>query len=91
MNRAELVKAMADESGLSAAACDKALKAFIAVSTKALAEGDKIQLVGFGTFEVRERKAREAVNPQKPGEKISVPASKVPAFKAGAALKNAVK
>ena len=91
MNRAELVKAMAEKSGLSAAACDKALKAFVAATTDALKAGDKIQLVGFGTFEVRERKAREAVNPQKPGEKIKVPAAKVPAFKAGAALKEAVK
>ncbi len=91
MNRAELVKAMAEKSGLSGAACDKALKAFVAAATDALKAGDKIQLVGFGTFEVRERKAREAVNPQKPGEKIKVPAAKVPAFKAGAALKLAVK
>ncbi len=90
MNRAELVKAIADKAGLKNADADKALKAFIDVAKGALAAGDKIQLVGFGTFEVRERKAREAVNPQKPGEKISVPAAKVPAFKAGAALKDAV-
>jgi len=91
MTKSELVAAAAKKSGLTLKDTDKALNALQEAVTEALAGGDKVQLTGFGTFEVRERAAREARNPQKPGETISVPASKVPAFKAGASLKKAVK
>ena len=80
MNKTELVAAIAE----------KALNAFVESVEDALKAGDKIQLVGFGTFEVRERAARECINPQTKA-KVKVAASKVPAFKAGAALKDAVK
>ncbi len=89
MNKAELVAAMAAEAELSKKDSEKALKAFIDVVTKELKKGEKVQLVGFGTFEVRERAAREGVNPQTK-KKIKIAASKVPAFKAGSALKEAV-
>ncbi|MBQ9483827.1 MAG: HU family DNA-binding protein, partial [Ruminiclostridium sp.] len=68
---------------------EKALNATVAVITDTLAKGDKIQLVGFGTLETRDRKAREGINPQTK-KKIKIPATKVPAFKAGRALKDAV-
>ena len=81
MNKTELVAIMAEKADLSKKDAEKALNA---------EKGDKIQLVGFGTFEVRERAARVCRNPQTK-EEIEVPASKVPAFKAGQALKNIVK
>lgn len=89
MNKTDLVNAVA-EKGLSKKDAETAVKAVFEAVTDALAKGDKVQLVGFGTFEVRERAEREAHNPQTK-EVIKVPATKVPAFKAGAALKNAVK
>lgn len=91
MTKSELVAAAAKKSGLTIKDTDKALGALLETVTETLAGGDKVQLTGFGTFEVRERAAREARNPQKPGETVMVPASKVPAFKAGASLKKAVK
>ena len=90
MNKAELIAAVAEKTGLTKKDADKAVAALIETVTEALKAGDKIQLVGFGTFEVRERPARVGRNPQTK-ETITIPASKVPAFKAGAALKNAVK
>jgi DNA-binding protein HU-beta len=89
MNRQELVAAMADNAGISKKDADAALKAFIDTVGEVLKKGDKVQLVGFGTFEVSERAAREGKNPQT-GEVIKIKASKAPKFKAGKALKDAL-
>ena len=89
MKKQELVAAIAQEAEISKKDADKALEAAINAISKALADGDKIQLVGFGTFEVRERAARTGKNPRT-GEMIKIDASKVPAFKAGKALKDVV-
>ena len=89
MNKTELVVAVAEQAGLSKKDAEAAVKAFTDVVAEALKAGDKIQLVGFGTFEVRERAAREGINPRTK-EKIEIAATKVPAFKAGRALKDAV-
>ena len=86
MNKSELVAAMSERAELSK---KEALKAFIDVVTEELVKGEKIQLVGFGTFEVAERAAREGKNPQT-GKKIKIAASKAPKFKAGKALKDVV-
>ena len=87
MNKTELVAAIADEAGLSKKDAEKALKAFTDVVTEELKKGEKVQLVGFGTFEVSERAAREGRNPQT-GETMEIKASKTPKFKAGKALKD---
>ena len=89
MNKTELVAAMAEQAELSKKDSEKALKAFIDVVSDELKKGEKIQLVGFGTFEVIERAAREGRNPLT-GEKMKIKASKAPKFKAGKALKDAV-
>ena len=89
MNKRELVAAMAEKAELSKKDSEKALKAFIDVVSEELKNGGKIQLVGFGTFEVSERAARTGKNPQT-GAAIQIPASKAPKFKAGKALKDAV-
>ena len=89
MNKAELVAAMAEQADLSKKDAEKALKAFTDVVAEQLKKGDKIQLVGFGTFEVSERAAREGRNPQT-GETMKIEASKAPKFKAGKALKDLV-
>ena len=89
MNKTELVAAIAEQSELSKKDSEKALKAFIDVVTEELKKGEKIQLVGFGTFEVIERAAREGRNPLT-GKKMQIKASKAPKFKAGKALKDAV-
>ena len=89
MNKAELINAAADKAGLSKKDTETAVNAMIDVITKALADGDKVQLVGFGSFEVRSRAARVGRNP-KTKETINIAASKVPAFKAGKALKDIV-
>ncbi len=89
MNKTELVAAMAEKAELSKKDSEKALKAFIDVVSEELQNGGKIQLVGFGTFEVSERAARVGKNPQT-GAEIQIPASKAPKFKAGKALKDAV-
>jgi DNA-binding protein HU-beta len=91
MNKAELVSSIAEKSNLTKKDTENALNAFMKVVEEALAKGDKVQLVGFGTFEVRERKAREGRNPRNPEEVIQIPASKAPVFKAGKALKEIVK
>ncbi len=90
MNKTELIAAIAAKAELSKKDAEKALNAFVGTVEEALKAGDKIQLVGFGTFEVRERAARECINPQTK-QKVKVEATKVPAFKAGAALKTLVK
>ncbi len=89
MNRAELIGAMAKEAGLDKKDAEKALKAFTEVVTAELKKGEKIQLVGFGTFEVSERAAREGRNPLT-GEAMKIEACKAPKFKAGKALKDAI-
>ncbi|MGN0431927.1 MAG: HU family DNA-binding protein [Lachnospiraceae bacterium] len=89
MNKTELVAAMADQAGLSKKDAEKALAAFTGVVTDELKKGGKVQLVGFGTFEISERKAREGRNPQN-GKAMKIAASKAPKFKAGKALKDAV-
>ena len=89
MNKTELVAAMADQAGLSKKDAEKALKAFTDVVAEELKKGEKIQLVGFGTFEVAERPAREGRNPRT-GETMKIAASKAPKFKAGKALKDIV-
>ena len=89
MNKTELVAAIADEAGLSKKDAEKALKAFTDVVTEELKKGEKVQLVGFGTFEVSERAAREGRNPQT-GAAMKIAASKAPKFKAGKALKDMI-
>ena len=89
MNRTELVEAMAKKTGLSKKDAEAALKSFIDTVGTALKKGDKVQLVGFGSFEVAKRAARKGKNPQT-GETIKIPASKAPKFKAGKALKDLV-
>ena len=90
MNKTELINAVAERSGLTKKAANDAVEAVLESITSALANGEKVTLVGFGTFEVRERAARKGVNPAT-GEPIDIPAAKVPAFKAGKALRDAVK
>lgn len=89
MNKTELIAAVAEKAEISKKDSEKALKAFIDVVTDELKNGEKIQLVGFGTFEVSERAAREGRNPQT-GETMTISASKSPKFKAGKALKDLV-
>ena len=89
MNKTELVAAMAEKAGLSKKDAEAALKAFTDTVAEELKKGEKIALVGFGTFEVSERAAREGRNPQT-GEPMTIAASKSPKFKAGKALKDAI-
>lgn len=90
MTKAELISAVAESTGLSKKDATAAVASVFEEITKAMANGEKVQLVGFGNFEVRERAARTGRNPLT-GEEIEIAASKVPAFKAGKALKDAVK
>ena len=89
MNKAELVKAVATKTGLSQKDTEATLNSFVTVVSDALAKKDKVQLIGFGTFETRKRAARTGRNPQT-GKDIKIAASTVPAFKAGKALKEKV-
>jgi len=89
MNKQELISAMAEKANLSKKDAEAALNAFVASVEGALAKGDKVQLVGFGSFEVRERAARTGRNPQT-GAEMKIAAAKVPAFKAGKALKDLI-
>lgn len=89
MNKAELVSAIADKTSLSKKDAEAAIKAFTEVVAEELKKGEKIQLVGFGTFEVSERAARTGRNPQT-GKEMKIPASKAPKFKAGKALKDSI-
>ena len=89
MNKTELIAAVAEEAEMTKKDAEKAVKAVIDVVSGALAKGEKVQLIGFGTFEVRQRKAREGRNPQN-NKPIKIKASKTPAFKAGKQLKDMV-
>ena len=89
MNKAELVSALAEKTGFTKKDSESTLDAFVEVVTNALKKGDKVQLLGFGSFEVRKRAARKGRNPQT-GEKMKISASKAPVFKAGKALKDLV-
>lgn len=90
MNKAELVAKMAAKCDLTKKDTEAALNAFMTCVEDALIEGEKVQLVGFGSFETRERAAREGRNPKNPSETIEIPASKAPVFKAGKGLKEKV-
>ena len=90
MNKTELISAIAEKAELSKKDAEKALNAFVESVEGALAKDDKVQLVGFGTFEVKKRAARKGRNPQTKAV-ITIPASKAPAFKAGKAFKDAIK
>lgn len=90
MNKTELVTRIAEKTGLTKKDSQAALVAVIEGIQEALKKGDKVQLVGFGTFEVRPRKARKGRNPQKPNEVMNIPATKAPVFKAGKGLKELV-
>ena len=89
MNKKDLIKEVAKKSEVSQVACEKVLAAILETVSETLAAGDKVQLIGFGTFETKKRAARNGINPltKKP---MKIPATKVPAFKAGAALKETV-
>lgn len=87
MNKSELIASIAEKSGMTKKDAEKALNGFIESVEDALGKEDKVQLVGFGTFEVRVRDARKGRNPQT-GQEIDIPAAKVPAFKAGKSLKD---
>ncbi len=89
MNKTELIAAVAEKTAMSKKDSEKAVAAFVDVVTEALAKGDKVQLVGFGTFEVKERAARMGRNPQTK-QPIEIPASRAASFKVGKALKDAV-
>ena len=89
MKKTELIEAIKESTGLSKKDAEKALTATLDTIIKAVAEGDKVQLTGFGTFEQRQRNARTGVDPRT-GNSIEIPASKVPAFKAGKAFKDFV-
>ena len=89
MNKAELVAAVAAKTGDTKKTAEATVNAFVEVVTKSIAKGEKVQLVGFGSFEVRKRAARKGRNPQTK-EEIKIPASKAPVFKAGKALKEVV-
>ena len=90
MTKKELAESVVEKTGLKVKAAEKSVNAIIESITEALKKGDKVQLVGFGTFEVRQRAARTGHNPQT-GKEINIPATKVPAFKPGKALKDVVK
>ena len=89
MNKTELIAAVAESAEISKKDSEKALKAFVEIVTGELKKGEKVQLVGFGTFEVSKRAERAGINPQTK-ETITIPASNAPKFKAGKALKDAV-
>ena len=89
MNKAELVAAVAAKTGETKKSAEETLNAFVDVVTATLKKGDKVQLVGFGSFDVKKRAARKGRNPQT-GEEIKIPASKAPVFKAGKALNDTV-
>lgn len=89
MNKTELVAAIAEKAGIAKKDADKALAAFVETVEAELKKGEKIQLVGFGTFEVRERSARTGINPQTK-QQIEIAATKAPVFKAGKAFKDAI-
>ena len=89
MTKSNLISIVAESAGLTKKDTEKVVSGFLSAVTDALVSGDKVQIVGFGTFEVRDRKEREGRNPAN-GEPMTIPASRVPAFKAGKSLKEAV-
>ena len=89
MNKSELVAAVAEKAEFTKKDAEKAVSGFVDVVTEALVKGEKVQLIGFGTFEAKERPARTARNPRT-GEQVKIAATKAPSFKAGKALKDAV-
>lgn len=91
MTKMDLVNAMADSAGITKKAAGEALDALLTAVTKSLKGGKNVTITGFGTFRVSHRAARTGVNPRNPGQKIKIPAMKVPAFKAGKSLKDAVR
>ena len=90
VNKQELIQVVADKAELTKKDAEKAINSTICAIEAALVKGEKVQLIGFGTFETRLRKARKGRNPRKPDEVMDIPASKAPVFKAGKALKDAV-
>lgn len=91
MNKVELIQAVSDKTGMARAEAEKALSAVVEVITEQLKNGNEVTITGFGSFSVSHRAARSGVNPQNPTEKIQIPAIKVPKFKAGKGLKEAVR
>mgnify|MGYP001569075707 CR=1 FL=1 len=91
MSKQELISAVADASGITKRAASDALEALISTVVKELKRGNNVTITGFGTFRVSKRQARMGVNPRNPSQKISIPAMKVPSFKAGKTLKDAVR
>ncbi|MBP2650769.1 MAG: histone family protein DNA-binding protein [Firmicutes bacterium] len=89
MNKTELVASVADKAGITKKDAEKAINALFTTVEEALAQNDKVQIIGFGTFEVKERQERKGRNPQT-GEEITIEASKTPVFKAGKGLKDSV-
>lgn len=89
MNKTEFISEVATRANINKKEAEKVINAFMATVADTLKAGDKIQLIGFGTFEVRERQARKGRNPQT-GKEIDIPAARVPAFKAGKTLKDAI-
>ena len=90
MNKAELITCVAEKAGFTKKDAAAAVNAFVASVEEALVKGEKVQLIGFGTFETRQRKERQGRNPRKPEEIIKIEAAKAPVFKAGKALKDAI-
>jgi len=90
VNKQELVASISDKTGFTRKDSERALNAFIESVEQELEKGERVQLVGFGTFEVRERKARKGRNPQRPNEVIDIPAGRVPTFKAGKGFKEII-
>lgn len=90
MNKSELISVVAEKTGMTKKDTEKVVNSVFEGISESLAKGDKVQIIGFGTFEVRERKAREGRNPAT-GKPITIPAAKVPVFKAGKALRESVK
>ena len=90
MNKAELITCVAEKAGFTKKDAEAAVNAFVASVEEALVKGEKVQLIGCGTFETRQRKERQGRNPRKPEEIIKIEAAKAPVFKAGKALKDAI-
>jgi len=90
VNKSELITSVSEKANLTKKDAEAALNALLSTIEETLKEGGKVQLVGFGTFEVRERKARTGRNPRNPGQVIEIPASKAPVFKAGKSLKETI-
>ncbi|MDR2163900.1 MAG: HU family DNA-binding protein [Clostridiales Family XIII bacterium] len=90
MNKQELIATLAEQADFTKKDADKAVGAIFGIIEKSLVKGEKVQIIGFGTFETRQRKARKGRNPRKPEQLIDIKASKAPVFKAGKSLKDAV-